>query len=358
MVMHPLKRNFVSSKAIVLYLITLSFSNHVDAFSLFAKKELPQSKNILLETNLSAATFSGKKFTGSGVSGDILVPTLTSYGTDTKLSEEYTEPDVTDITTYTVRAGDTLDSVAKLFHISKNTIRWQNDLKPNSPIKVGQQLIILPITGVLYTVQSGDTLGGIAKKYSADTNDIKNFNDINSDKDLKKGMKIIIPDGERQEEKPKETKKKSLFETIKKTLTAPFIRGKWNSRELIVNGYMHPTRFSGIKTQGFHHGWRAIDIGAPIGTPIYASRSGTVAIANKSGWGGGYGKYVLIKHNNGSITMYAHMDTVKVSVGQSVDQGDSIGKVGNTGSSTGPHLHFEIRPPAGKSVVSWFPIPW
>jgi murein DD-endopeptidase MepM/ murein hydrolase activator NlpD len=329
--------------------------------STYANHTPKTSDTPALEPRISAAVYSGNAFTGSGVTSTILVPTLASYGTDTALSEPYTETGVTDITTYTVKSGDTIDSIAKFFNISRNTIRWQNDIPSKGAIKSGQKLIILPITGVLHTVQKGDTLSGIAKKYEGTVSGIMRFNDLSSNRDLVVGMKIIIPEGEKNEtvakkEDPK--KKTSILQSIKKVFTKPFIRGKWNSRELVVNGYMHPSRFSGIKTQGYHHAWRAIDIGMPVGTPIYASRSGTVAIANASGWGGGYGHYVIIKHNNGSLTMYAHLSKVSVSAGESVSQGDQIGKSGNTGSSTGPHLHFEIRPPSGKSVATWFPIPW
>ena len=295
--------------------------------------------------------------TSNGIQSQILQPSSSPAGTEREQFKQYYEPDVTDITTYAVRTGDTLQSVATLFNISINTIRWQNDLKKGAAISAGQKLIILPITGLVHIVRKGDTLTSIAKSYTAELEDIKRFNDVSFDSDLTVGQKLIIPDGEKTEVIPI-PKKQSIISKIGKWIAKPFIRGKWNSREMIVNGYMHPTRFSGVKTQGFHDGWRAIDIGAPFGTPIYASQSGTVAIANRSGWGGGYGLYVLIKHSNGSLTMYAHMSSVSVGVGERVSQGDQIGDVGSTGRSTGPHLHFEIRPPNGKSPSSWFPIPW
>ena len=81
----------------------------------------------------------------------------------------------------------------------------------------------------------------------------------------------------------------------------------------------------------------------PIGSSLFASADGTVLIAKSTGWNGGYGQYVVIKHPNNTQTLYAHMSSVSVSVGQSVKKGQTIGLSGNTGRSTGPHLHFEIR---------------
>ena len=98
----------------------------------------------------------------------------------------------------------------------------------------------------------------------------------------------------------------------------------------------------GRKSQGIH-GYNAVDLAAPTGTPIIASASGKVIIARSSGYNGGYGLYVVISHPNGTQTLYAHMSKVNVSVGRFVERGEIIGAVGNTGKSTGPHLHFEVR---------------
>jgi murein DD-endopeptidase MepM/ murein hydrolase activator NlpD len=94
---------------------------------------------------------------------------------------------------------------------------------------------------------------------------------------------------------------------------------------------------------------RGIDIAGPIGTPIMAAASGEVISA---GWNsGGFGKLVKIRHADGSITYYAHNNRILVRRGEYVKQGQQVAEMGSTGRSTGPHLHFEIRPD-GKSAIN------
>lgn len=117
------------------------------------------------------------------------------------------------------------------------------------------------------------------------------------------------------------------------------------------DGYIWPAE--GVFTSGYGRRWgrmhEGIDIAAPIGTPIVASAPGEVIVA---GWNkGGYGKWVKLKHPDGSITLYAHNSKVLVHKGQTVNQGEPIAKMGNSGRSTGPHLHFEIQRP-GKGAVN------
>lgn len=108
-------------------------------------------------------------------------------------------------------------------------------------------------------------------------------------------------------------------------------------------GYTPGTRTYGYRTHPiygdmrFHSGQ---DIGAPSGTSIIAADSGVVSYC---GWNGGYGNCVMINHGGGRVTLYAHMSAYNCSYGQTVNQGDTIGYVGSTGVSTGPHLHFEVR---------------
>jgi murein DD-endopeptidase MepM/ murein hydrolase activator NlpD len=109
-----------------------------------------------------------------------------------------------------------------------------------------------------------------------------------------------------------------------------------------ASGLIWPIR--GPITSGFGMRWgrmhSGIDIGGPIGMPIHAAKSGTVIT---SSWMGGYGNAVVISHGGGFSTLYGHQSRIAVHDGQTVSQGETIGYVGSTGNSTGPHLHFETR---------------
>ena len=235
------------------------------------------------------------------------------------------------ITTYTVKEGDSLSEIASSHGVSTNTVLWANDISDASLIKPGMELIILPISGVQYKVKSGDTLGGIAKKYSGEAADIASFNGLEQGASLTEGTVIIIPGGELAEAPAK----KSSSSTAKKASPKA-------ARTLpALSGYFGNPLPGGKLSQGVH-GYNGVDIAAPAGTPIYAGAGGTVTVAKNGGYNGGYGSYVVISHGNGTQTLYAHMSSVAAGAG-SVEKGALIGYVGNTGKSTGNHLHFEVR---------------
>lgn len=227
------------------------------------------------------------------------------------------------IYSYVVRNGDTLSSIAQMFDVSVNTIRWANNLS-GSTISPGETLVILPISGVQHIVVKGDTVQSIAKKYNADVNDILTYNGLTLDSKLSAGDEVIVPDGE--------------INSVSSSTPPP------SSSSLPVQAgyYMRPL-IGGVKTQGIH-GHNGVDLGGlPIGTKVMAAASGTVIVARTSGYNGGYGLYVVISHSNGTQTLYAHLSEVDVTVGEKVTQGETIGLLGTTGRSTGPHLHFEVR---------------
>lgn len=239
----------------------------------------------------------------------------------------------TQISTYVVREGDTVSSVSKMFNVSVNTLLWANDLTSKSVLRTGQSLVILPVTGISHTVKKGDTLQAIAKRYKADIDDILNYNDITLGSALSVGQAIIIPDAELSSPVPART-------PTKRTVgTQPVLDG-WNWPT--IPGYFSCPA-TGRLSQGLH-GHNGIDIAAPVGTPLRASAAGTVIISRSNGaWNGGYGNFVAIAHGNGTQTLYAHMSRSLVTVGETVSQGETIGYIGMTGLTTGPHVHFEIR---------------
>jgi murein DD-endopeptidase MepM/ murein hydrolase activator NlpD len=254
-----------------------------------------------------------------------------------------TQDDKPVITTYIVTKGDTLGGIANKFSISVNTLLWANDLDKKSAIKEGQKLSILPVSGIVYTIKKGDTLGGIANKFDASQDEIIYFNDLENSKPIKVGMKLIIPNAELPLEKTKTEVKKE----VKKSLPTESIKKVEDKKEQNLEKENNPSPMahpipSSVLTQG-KHGYNGVDFGAPVGTKVYASLSGKVIIAKPDGYNGGYGHYIVIEHDNGTQTLYAHLSKLDVSVGDEVEKGDHIALSGNTGRSTGPHLHFEVR---------------
>ena len=235
------------------------------------------------------------------------------------------------ISVYEVKKGDTLSTVAKLFGVSKNTIMWANDLKSQT-ISPGDTLVILPMTGIKHTIKQGESLSSIAKKYRADSEDIAKFNGLTDDSELAVGDVILVPDGEI---------------TIAPSNKAK--NGKTTGKSRILNSYSYsaPSGFlirptTGRRSQGIH-GHNGVDIAGPQGTPIVAAANGRVIVARTGGYNGGYGNMIIMTHDNGVQTVYAHLRAIYVSGGQTIPQGTVIGEMGNTGRSTGSHLHFEVR---------------
>jgi len=231
------------------------------------------------------------------------------------------------ITVYTVQTGDTLSTIAAKFGISVDTIKWENDLKTDK-IKPGQKLRILPVTGVSHRVKKGETIYSIAKKYKTSPQAIVDFPfNYFQDEDvfaLEVGQLLIVPDGVKPEKKTPVRRQ-------------PYIQGPVPDA---IGRFLWPT--SGVITQRYQWYHRAVDIANPAGPGIKAADDGVVIYAGWTRNKGGYGLHVIIRHNNGYQTLYAHMRQIKVSTGDKVVKGQIIGLMGSTGRSTGTHVHFEI----------------
>ncbi len=284
-----------------------------------AQEVSPNSQNMpLLEARLSPSGATTTDDELSIVGGTSLSPETQAISEDSRNSEE------DQISLYVVHSGDTLPAIAKMFGVSVNTIRWANDLKGNT-ITVGQTLVILPVSGIKHVVKSGDTLQGIAKLHKGDLDEILQYNNLSKNDKLAVGDVIIVPDGE-------------AVPTVN-TSSSGGIKG--SSRPVYDGYYMRPI-VGGVKSQGVH-GHNGVDLASYFGANILASADGQVIISRNSGWNGGYGSYIVVKHGNGTQTLYAHLSSTLVSAGDRVTQGQTIGRMGSTGKSTGVHLHFEIR---------------
>lgn len=270
--------------------------------------------------------------TGLQVSQDnALVSTRNPLGT-------LPRPESGQIVVYTVEAGDTPSAIAARFGISLNTLLWANNLRSASSIKIGDDLIILPVTGVQYHVKKGDTIEGIAKKFKADASEIISFNGLGIGETLVAGGEIIIPDGEMSAPASVSSTASLPPSTVARFAGLPELQG-FLMRPIASGRNVRATK---ANPHGIH-GYNGVDLADSCGQPVYAAAEGSVIITRTSGWNGGYGKYIVVSHSNGVQTLYGHLSALSVTPGAFVQQGTTIGLIGSTGNSTGCHVHFEVR---------------
>ena len=253
---------------------------------------------------------------------------ITSDDTTTKESDKVRDT----VQNYLVQPGYTVSKIAVDRGVDTDTIRWANNLSSVDDIKPGQSLRILPVSGVVHKVVRGETIFSIAKKYATGSQGIVDypFNTFVDDEtfSLAVGQELIVPDGKMPNIQP-------WSPTRYVAATTP------NAGAVSATGrFIWP--IGGTITQRFAWYHKGADIATAYGTPILAADAGRVVVA---GWPAneGYGNRVMIDHGNGYTTLYAHMASISVSAGQTVNRGDKIGLEGSTGRSTCPHLHFEVR---------------
>ena len=220
----------------------------------------------------------------------------------------------------TVRKGDSISAIAARFGLRNiGTILNANNIDNARRIRVGQTLRIPSMDGISYTVARGDNLARISGRFSVPVNSILDANDLSAST-LVAGQKLFIPGATLSTMDLRRALGELFIYPIKGRLTSVF-------------GY-RADPFTSVRT--FHTG---IDLAAPTGTPIKATLDGKVAT---TGWSTVFGNYVIISHSDGYQSLYGHMSYISVKKGQSVTQGSIIGKVGNTGYSTGSHVHLSI----------------
>jgi murein DD-endopeptidase MepM/ murein hydrolase activator NlpD len=274
----------------------------------------------------SGLTLLGVGTEGNGSAGtDVAI----SDGAVTGASDPLTNltPLAGGLSKYRVRQGDTLSSIAAQFGISVDTIRWANAGVTWS-VRKGQDLTILPVSGILYAVEEGDTFAAVVARFQADPDLVRRYNaDYQQIFTAESGL-LVLPNVK----PPKGTTAASLAEAalpdLKNYYALP-AKG-WNWGEL--------------------HDHNAVDIANKCGSTVFASADGVVIPDERfgdgtAGWNEGYGMFVLLEHLNGTKTRYAHLGQVSVKIGQVVSQGENIGLIGNTGNTHGPtgcHVHFEV----------------
>ncbi|QMU99062.1 peptidoglycan DD-metalloendopeptidase family protein [Borrelia sp. A-FGy1] len=230
------------------------------------------------------------------------------------------KPLILKVVEHKIKPGETLSHVASRYSITSETLISYNNIKDVRNIRPNLVINVPNMKGILYTVERNDSLSSIAKKYNTTKTDILDANNLDNEV-LSLGQKIFIPGGRM----PKEALRDALGETF-----------LFPTQGVITSGYGYrPDPFTRVIS--FHNG---IDIANAANTPIVSAKEGIVV---KIGFNaGGYGKYIVISHNHGFQTLYAHLGSFTVKVGQRVSRSQVIGHMGSTGYSTGNHLHFTI----------------
>lgn len=217
---------------------------------------------------------------------------------------------------YEVKPGDTLSEIARKNSLSLETLASANSLSDLDKIRSGQ-LLKVPSDCLVHRVQPGETLLEIARMYKADLNLIGTRNGLSNLNSIVVGQKILIPSTARGTESSSVSRGPAVWPMswpLEGVITSPF----------------------GMREGKPHEG---IDIAVEEGTPVRAAAAGRVVFAGPRGT---YGLAVIVDHGDGNRTLYAHCSRLLVAEGSSVDTSTVIALSGNTGHSTGPHLHLEV----------------
>ena len=267
-----------------------------------------------------------------------------------------------DVTAYIVQPGDNLFVIAEKYGLRPETVLWGNyEVLRDNPqfLRPNQELTILPTDGVYYQWTEGDNLQTIAKFFRVEPEVILNYpgNRLTPDlmnpapTEIAVGTWLIIPGGKRE---LKDWGPPAI--TRKNPAAAAYYGagycGKVYEGSIGTGAFIWPTvakYLSGYDySPSLHPG---IDIAGAEGNAVFATDSGVVVYAGWSQYG--YGYLIVLDHGNGWQSAYAHLSAVNVGCGESVVQGRVIGAVGNTGNSTGAHLHFELRSEIYGKVNPW-----
>jgi len=227
---------------------------------------------------------------------------------------------------YTVLAGDSISEIAQRFGISADAIIASNKLIDISSLQPEMILRIPNMDGILYQFKENDSFAEILIKYKVPLEIILEVNEINYD-NIKHGEIIFIPGAAENKTDPGETALEAALNIQEDFFTYPL-------HTQIITSYFGNRRIN--YAVRFHDG---VDFSARVGETVMAAMDGivTVAVFHRQ-----HGNYIVISHSNGYRTLYSHLSLISVKEGDIVKKGQKIGESGNTGNSTGPHLHFSI----------------
>ena len=234
------------------------------------------------------------------------------------------DTDVLSYMPYRIKKGDMIGKIAEQFDVTQDSIISVNHIRNSRTIQVGEYLKIPTQPGILYTVKkNGETIESIAKEKSADVRKCMDANGITAvGFEFKEGQTVFIPGAKLSW---------AELQEINGDLFRKPIRASWYRSS---NFGWRSNPFTGARS--YHSG---VDMACPTGTSVYAAMPGKVI---ETGYNATYGNYIIIQHTSGYKTLYGHLSAIKTSRGLYVNQDTVIGKVGSTGMSTGPHLHFTI----------------
>ncbi|GJM40409.1 MAG: hypothetical protein DHS20C20_06910 [Ardenticatenaceae bacterium] len=236
-----------------------------------------------------------------------------------------------------IARGETPNIIADQYGISAETLLGGNSWmsQESNQLQVGAQLVILPVDGVLHKVRAGETLESIAELYRVAPETIIDYQPNN----IEYPFYRLVPESELLI--PGASLGQFTFTAPKSVATNAAGQPEW--KVFGTGTYIWP--INGRCITQFYNGFHAgLDVGSAEGSQVYASDTGTVTYASfAAGTYYDYGNLIVINHGNGFETFYAHLSSIGVFPGQTVTQGELIGFSGNTGRSSGPHIHFEIR---------------
>ena len=244
---------------------------------------------------------------------------------------------------YVAQPGDSFATVGRKFGLKPRTVRLVNMLPLGARIREGQKLVITPQDGAYHRVRAGETLQELADRYTVNAATIQEHNPQVKADVLVPEQAVFIPGAmEIRFREPHQIKQRGYRTTepwSKRLSASRSLVGAFGSRvgELAWPAAGQLSSPFGIRGYSFHPG---VDICNYVGTPVRAAKGGTIVHA---GWMGAYGYAVDIDHGGGVVTRYGHCSKLLVAAGQNVEGGQEIAKMGSTGRSTGPHVHFEVR---------------